>query len=387
MINILFLHAGAEMYGADKVMLDLIRRLDKTKYTPYVVLPTNGVLVDALKKENIDVSVIPYPIMRRKYFNFKGILQYGAGLIKYSNQLVKFAKRHEIDVVHTNTAAVLEGSAVARKLHIPQLWSIHEIIVSPNIMFKFTSKVIAKNSAITITDSQAVKDHLLESGYFKDDAIKVIYNGVDANRFNPDNDSSYLRREWNIPDNAMVVGMMGRVNSWKGQKDFLKAANILLAEHPNLYAVLVGSSFAGEEWREKELADEIDKSPYKDRIVNVGYRTDSEGIYKLYDVFVLPSTNPDPLPTVVLEAMATGKPIVGYRHGGICEMVKEDYNGLLAEVRNPVDLAKQIDSLLSDDKLRGKMGSHSRKRLLENFSIESYIKNYSDEYDRLTADK
>lgn len=387
MINILFLHAGAEMYGADKVMLDLIRRLDKTKYTPYVVLPTNGVLVDALKKENIDVSVIPYPIMRRKYFNFKGIMQYGVRLIKYSNQLVKFAKRHEIDVVHTNTAAVLEGSAVARKLHIPQLWSIHEIIVSPNVMFKFTSKVIAKNSAITITDSQAVKNHLLESGYFKDDAIKVIYNGVDANRFNPDNESSYLRREWNIPDNAMVVGMMGRVNSWKGQNDFLKAANILLAEHPNLYAVLVGSSFAGEEWREKELADEINKSPYKDRIVNVGYRTDSEGIYKLYDVFVLPSTNPDPLPTVVLEAMATGKPIVGYRHGGVCEMVKEGYNGLLAEVRNSADLAQKIDTLLSDDKLRETMGVHSRKRLLENFSIESYVKNYSDEYERLTAKK
>lgn len=387
MINILFLHAGAEMYGADKVMLDLIRRLDKTKYTPYVVLPTNGVLVDALKKENIDVSVIPYPIMRRKYFNFKGIMQYGMGLVKYSNQLVKFAKEHEIDVVHTNTAAVLEGSAVARKLHIPQLWSIHEIIVSPNIMFKFTSKVIAKNSAITITDSQAVKDHLLESGYFKDDAIKVIYNGVDANRFNPDNDSSYLRKEWNIPEDAMVVGMMGRVNSWKGQKDFLKAANILLADHPNLYAVLVGSSFAGEEWREKELANEINKSPYKDRIVNVGYRTDSEGIYKLYDVFVLPSTNPDPLPTVVLEAMATGKPIVGYRHGGVCEMVKEDYNGLLAEVRDPADLAKKIDLLLSNEKLRKTMGEHSRERLLENFSIESYVKNYSDEYARLATEK
>ena len=387
MINILFLHAGAEMYGADKVMLDLIRRLDKTKYTPYVVLPTEGVLVDALKKENIDVSVIPYPIMRRKYFNFKGIMQYGTGLIKYSNQLVKFAKEHSIDVVHTNTAAVLEGSAVARKLRIPQLWSVHEIIVSPNVMFKFTSRTIAKNSTITITDSKAVKDHLLESGYFKNDAIKVIYNGLDADRFKPDNDSSYLRKEWNIPDDAMVVGMMGRVNSWKGQKDFLKAANILLAEHSNMYAVLVGAAFAGEEWREKELAEEISKSPYKDRIVNVGYRTDSEGIYNLYDVFVLPSTNPDPLPTVVLEAMATGKPIVGYRHGGVCEMVKEGYNGLLAEVRNPADLAREIDVLLSNEELRKTMGEHSRERLLENFSIESYVKNYSDEYDCLTAEK
>ena len=290
-------------------------------------------------------------------------------------------------MVHTNTAAVLEGSAVARKLRIPQLWSVHEIIVSPNVMFKFTSRTIAKNSTITITDSKAVKDHLLESGYFKNDAIKVIYNGVDADRFKPDNDSSYLRKEWNIPDDAMVVGMMGRVNSWKGQKDFLKAANILLAEHSNMYAVLVGAAFAGEEWREKELAEEISKSPYKDRIVNVGYRTDSEGIYNLYDVFVLPSTNPDPLPTVVLEAMATGKPIVGYRHGGVCEMVKEGYNGLLAEVRNPADLAREIDVLLSNEELRKTMGEHSRERLLENFSIESYVKNYSDEYDCLTAEK
>ena len=228
---------------------------------------------------------------------------------------------------------------------------------------------------------------MLESGYFKNDAIKVIYNGVDADRFKPDNDSSYLRKEWNIPDDAMVVGMMGRVNSWKGQKDFLKAANILLAEHSNMYAVLVGAAFAGEEWREKELAEEISKSPYKDRIVNVGYRTDSEGIYNLYDVFVLPSTNPDPLPTVVLEAMATGKPIVGYRHGGVCEMVKEGYNGLLAEVRNPADLAREIDVLLSNEELRKTMGEHSRERLLENFSIESYVKNYSDEYDCLTAEK
>ena len=53
MINILFLHAGAEMYGADKVMLDLIRNLDKKIYNPYVILPTDGVLVDALKKEHI----------------------------------------------------------------------------------------------------------------------------------------------------------------------------------------------------------------------------------------------------------------------------------------------------------------------------------------------
>lgn len=383
MKNILFLHAGAEMYGADKVMLDLIKRLDKNKYNPLVILPTNGVLVDALKKENINVVVMPYPIMRRKFFNPKGMIQYAFGMVKYTNKITRIAKQHHIDLIHTNTAATLEGSFVSKRLHIPQLWSIHEIIVSPQIMYKVTSNLIAKYSSITITDSKAVKEHLDASGYFKENAVKVIYNGVDSNRFKPDNDCSYLYEEWNIPKSARIIGMMGRVNSWKGQGDFLKAANIIMAKFPDVYTVFVGAAFEGEEWREKELADAIAQSPYKNRIINKGYRTDSEGIYKLYDVFVLPSTNPDPLPTVVLEAMATGKPIVGYKHGGVCEMVKDGCNGLLAEVRKPEDLANKIEALLEDDEKRTIMGENSRKRLLEKFSIEAYVQNYSTEYDRL----
>lgn len=384
MINILYLHAGAEMYGADKVMLDLIRSLDKSKYTPYVILPTQGVLVERLREIGVDVEVIPYPIMRRKYFNPKGIIQYFTGLLKYSNVIVKKAKEKNIHIVHTNTAATLEGCFVRHKLRIPQLWSIHEIIVHPKMMYKFTSKLISEFSDITITDSGAVKEHLLKSGYFNEDAIRVIYNGVDDDRFSPSSSCDYLYAEWGIPKDAKIVGMMGRVNSWKGQGDFLKAANILMEKHPDIYTVFVGAAFEGEEWREKELEDAIADSPYRDRIINKGYRTDSEGIYKLYDIFVLPSTNPDPLPTVVLEAMATGKPVVGYRHGGVCEMVKENYNGLFAEVCNPVDLAEKIDIVLNDAELRNQMGVNSRTRLLECFSLAAYVENYQMEYEKLS---
>ncbi|MBR1821167.1 MAG: glycosyltransferase family 4 protein [Clostridia bacterium] len=387
MINILFLHAGAEMYGADKVMLDLIRNLDKERFSAHVVLPCDGVLVDALKKENISVEVLPYPIMRRKYFTPKGILQYGLGLMKYSRALTRLAKERHIDLVHTNTAATLEGCFVSRRLRLPQLWSIHEIIVSPKLMFSLTSRWISKYASVTVTDSGAVKRHLMGSGRFKDEDIHVIYNGVDAARFKPENDCAYLYDEWDIPRSARVIGMMGRVNSWKGQGDFLKAANIVMAKCPDVYTVFVGAAFEGEEWREKELAEAIAQSPYRDRIINQGYRTDSEGIYRLYDVFVLPSTNPDPLPTVVLEAMATGKPVVGYRHGGVCEMVEDGVNGLLANVREPEDLADKIMRLLDDAALRERMGRASRRRLLDRFSIESYIDNYSREYTRLTGQR
>jgi glycosyltransferase involved in cell wall biosynthesis len=386
MINILFLHAGAEMYGADKVLLDLIRNLDKKKYCAYVILPDHGILADALKQEKVNVTVLPYPIMRRKYFNPKGILKFWLEINKSNNQLVKIAANCNINIVHTNTAAVLEGCFISRKLHIPQIWSIHEIIEHPKIIYMLTSRIIARYSTQTICDSNAVKTHLEESGYFQYNQIKTIYNGVDSKRFNPNSDCEYLYNEWNIPKSAKIIGMMGRVNSWKGQGDFLDAVNIIMKEYSNVYAIFVGAAFKGEEWREKELKEKIAISPYKNRIINVGYRTDSEGIYKLLDIFVLPSTNPDPLPTVVLESMATGKPIVGYRHGGICEMVKDGYNGLLADVGNTEDLACKIKLLLDDDQMRKEFGEHSRKRLLENFSLESYVNNYSKIYDNYIKD-
>ena len=74
MQKILYLHAGAEMYGADKVLLELIKGLDKDAFEAHVILPNDGVLVAALENVGAKVKVIDYPILRRKYFNPKGII-------------------------------------------------------------------------------------------------------------------------------------------------------------------------------------------------------------------------------------------------------------------------------------------------------------------------
>lgn len=87
MQKILYLHAGAEMYGADKVLLELIKGLDKDAFEAHVILPNDGVLVDALKKVGAKVKVIDYPILRRKYFNPKGILEYFGSYNRYSKQI------------------------------------------------------------------------------------------------------------------------------------------------------------------------------------------------------------------------------------------------------------------------------------------------------------
>ena len=122
MKRILYLHAGAEMYGADKVLLELIKGLDSKEFEAHVILPNDGVLVEALRQVGAKVSVLDYPILRRKYFNPKGIADYIRSYNFYAKQIALYAREHSIDMVHNNTAAVLEGIYLKRKLKLPLIW-------------------------------------------------------------------------------------------------------------------------------------------------------------------------------------------------------------------------------------------------------------------------
>lgn len=385
MKNILYLHAGAEMYGADKILLELVTGLDKTKFNPIVILPNEGVLKGKLQKKGINTYVINYPILRRKYFNLKGIINYSVDYFKYSRKIIDFLNKRKlkIDIIHVNTTAVLEGIYLKRKLNTKLLWHVHEIIINPKFVFKTICWLIGKYADKCVVVSKSVKTHLLKSNSIKSSKIEIIYNGVDSNEFNSDVEYCYLFKELNIPRNSIRVGVIGRINAWKGQDDFLDAAIPLVDIHPNLYLFIIGSAFSGQEWRESALKERIKKEQNNSRIIYLPFREDVAAIQNFLNLLVLPSTNPDPLPTVVLEAMSCGKPVVGYAHGGVTEMVSDDYNGFLARPRDIVDLRLKINSIISSPKKIVKLGINSKKRQLKYFSVESLIVNFESIYDRI----
>lgn len=382
MKRILYLHAGAEMYGADKVLLELIKRLDQTEFEAHVILPNDGVLVEALRQVGAQVEVIPYPILRRKYFNPKGIFDYAISYRKFSKQLLEYAKKHQIDLIHNNTTAVLEGIYLKKKLGIPLIWHVHEIIVKPKQISDFINYLMGRYADQIITVSQAVANHVLTSSAIAPEQVQVIYNGVDNSIYQP-MDTTKIREHFGIANDQTVIGMIGRVNAWKGQGDFLEAVLPLLQEDPKRVAFLAGSAFEGEEWRVQELDETIAQSGYANQIKRIDYYDRPQELYNLFDLFVLPSTNPDPLPTVVLEAMASGKPVVGYRHGGVCEMVAEGENGLLAQPGNPALLSETMKEILENPEKLEAFGKASLKRQLEQFSLQSYIENFSTVYQEI----
>jgi len=379
MKRILYLHAGAEMYGADKVLLELIKGLDSKEFEAHVILPNDGVLVEALRQVGAQVSVLDYPILRRKYFNPKGIADYIRSYNFYAKQIALYARQHSIDMVHNNTAAVLEGIYLKRKLKLPLIWHVHEIIVKPKAISDFINMLMGRYADKIVTVSQAVANHIKQSPFIKDSQVEVIYNGVDNAVYYP-MDASSIREKFDIAQDALVIGMIGRVNAIKGQNDFIEAVEPLLEKNKKAVAFLAGGVFPGEEWRLEELDKRIASSSVVSQIHRIDYYDKTSELYNMFDIFVLPSIKPDSLPTVVLEAMACSKPVVGYNNGGIAEMVVDDKSGCLVKPNRPQELSNAISLLLDSSEKREKFGRVGYQRQKELFSLESYIKNFSELY-------
>jgi N-acetylgalactosamine transferase len=382
MKRILYLHAGAEMYGADKVLLELIKGLDSKEFEAHVILPNDGVLVEALRQVGAQVSVLDYPILRRKYFNPKGIADYIRSYNFYAKQIALYAREHSIDMVHNNTAAVLEGIYLKRKLKLPLIWHVHEIIVKPKAISDFINMLMGRYADKIVTVSQAVANHIKQSPFIKDSQVEVIYNGVDNAVYYP-MDASSIREKFDIAQDALVIGMIGRVNAIKGQNDFIEAVEPLLEKNEQAVAFLAGGVFPGEEWRLEELDKRIASSSVVSQIHRIDYYDKTSELYNMFDIFVLPSIKPDSLPTVVLEAMACSKPVVGYNNGGIAEMVVDDKSGCLVKPNRPQELSNAISLLLDSSEKREKFGRVGYQRQKELFSLESYIKNFSELYKQI----
>lgn len=378
-MNILFLHAGAELYGADVILLEILKGLDKSKYTPYVILPNQGPLVDEILKLGIEVKIYDYPILRRQFFTPKGILQYGIGMIRSIVYLRRFIRENSIEIIHSNTFAVLEGAVLNLLFGHKHFWHVHEIIKNPRFLNNFYRKFAPKMATKIICVSEAVKDNLIESSDKFKDRFIVLHNGIDSDRFKPLK-SNKIRKELNIREDEILIGMLGRVNKIKGQEFLLEVAEKLIKEYKNVSFLLVGGVFKGQEKLMMNLLEKSSREGLKGKVYISDFRSDSEEIYNNLDIFVLPSIQPDSFPTVVLEAMSSGLPVVANVTGGVVEMVEDNKNGFLLYDIDKDEMVKAFKRLIEDDKLREEFGNRSREIIQEKFTIGVFYNKLNEVY-------
>jgi glycosyltransferase involved in cell wall biosynthesis len=165
--------------------------------------------------------------------------------------------------------------------------------------------------------------------------------------------------------------MIGRINHWKGQLYFIEIAHEILKKNKNTHFIMAGDPFPGYEYIKDEMKAEINTLQISSHITDIGFQADTYNFYQSIDLLIVPSTLPDPLPTVVLEAMSYAKPVAGTAHGGIVEMIIHEETGIHIPVLDAKTAAEKITAILNKETLH-RMGEKGLEYLKQEFSPERY---------------
>ncbi|HEX8563952.1 MAG TPA: glycosyltransferase family 4 protein [Flavobacterium sp.] len=377
MKSILFIHQSAELYGSDKTILMFISRLDKSKYFPVVVLPFDGPLKTEFEKNGIKVVIAPVLKLYRRMFTPKNLLKFCTEYIVGQRELQKLHAEYNFKLVYSHTLAALIGFLFARKNKISHLWHVQEILAKPkpvNALFKKLLCHSANDKAVY--DSIATMDFWIRDNEKLARKSDYVWNGLDAtSKPAPDREAiAAVRQHYFRADaNTTVIGLVGRINSWKGQQLLLRAFQLLSADYPHAKLAFIGSAPPNQEFYVDELRAAIEKFRLTDRVVIVPFQQDIWKFWDSVDIAVVPSTEPEPFGMVAIEAMISGKPVIAANHGGLTEIVVDGETGYLFEPGNPTALANSIEKILADPQKAHQFGSVGQERAKTHFSLQSHV--------------
>lgn len=366
-MRILLLHSSSDEYGASKIFLGTIRLLNKEGHTTLVVLSETGPLVDLLESAGAKVIIEKLGILRRKYFTPQGIVNRLFTLQKAKKKLQHLIRQEGIELVFSNTTGVLAGAFAAHHCGIRHVWHVHEIIEQPAWFKRIMGFLLQRYADNIVAVSTAVKESWEK--IVPAERIRVVHNGIDYHPYlNQQND---LRAELGIHVDAIVIGVVGRVHFWKGQNYFLSIAGEVHKKFPTVQFLLAGDAFPGYEYLYNEMQQLIEIHDLKEVVHQLGFRKDIPAVMNTIDLLVLPSQQPDPFPTVILEAMASSQPVIATHFGGALEMIEAGVTGDRIPPDDAIKAADIICSWLDKTKLQ-KAGEAGRKRVLEKFSLAAW---------------
>ncbi len=373
--NLLFLQSSSDLYGSGKIIWQVLRLYRCEGFNPIVLLTGPGPMESILKSEGFTVYIQNLGILRRKYVNPLGLVNRIDKNLKAYQFLNQLHEKYHFELVYSNTLAVIIGAFWAKRMKLPHIWHIHEILAGPRPLIILLSALLDRSTGTPIAVSRAVADNW--QPHLKKANIQVIHNGIPYEDFLIK--YPLAKKELGLPEDQLIVGMIGRINPWKGQLYFLEMAEILCKKYPNVHFALVGDPFDGYENILDHILEKIKSSGLEHRVSYLGFRSDIPAVLQAFDIFVLPSILPDPLPTVVLEAMAAGKPVVATKPGGSEEMVVDSKTGFLIPMTSVSLGAEAIEKLISDPDLVKDFGISGQARVLTEFSLEAFeekIKNH-----------
>ena len=301
-------------------------------------------------------------------------------------KLWKAMRQLKPSIVHTRNLSALEAQVPA--FFIKGVKTVHGVhgrdvfdLEGKNRKYNLLRKMIRPLVGRYITVSLDLKNWLLNTIGVNEERVVQIYNGVDQSLFKPGKVSPDSIKHNFLPQEPMVIGTVGRLAAVKDQATLIRAFKNVLEVSP-LGKQRLRLVIAGDGLLRVQLEKLIGELEIGEFVWITGDRNDIPDILRLLDIFVLPSIG-EGISNTILEAMATGLPIIATNVGGNPELVEDGVNGYLVPSNDPEKLAESIVKLSGSNNTRSSMGKASLEIVSEKFNWDNTVEKYLNVYDGL----
>ncbi len=311
----------------------MVRSLPRGEFECHVVVPAEPPLRPELEAAGVQVHVLPMLRISRSH----RIVDWVGYLLAWPVTVVRLAallRRLRVDVVHTNSWHSWYGWAAAALIRRPHVWHGREIVVQSRAALALERFLIPRFSARVLSMSHAIADQL--DGV----DVTVVHETADPDEFSPTR-AGRFRSRVGLADDVALVGAAGRVDTWKGFDVLLEAFDTVRTRRAGVALVVAGGVVSGKEATFERLQTRAASIPGARWL---GSRDDVPDLLADLDVFVLPSTEPEPYGLVLVEALMSGARVVATDAGGPPEILADATpdSGALVPARDVAALADAI---------------------------------------------
>jgi glycosyltransferase involved in cell wall biosynthesis len=361
-LRILFLVTSMPVGGAETLLVNLVRRLDRRRFAPEIVcLKERGPLGEELANE--------MPVHARLLANKFDL--------RILPRLWRLMRRPQADAVITVGAGdkMFWGRIAARLAGVPVVASALHSTGWPDGVGRL-NRLLTRWTDAFIGVADAHGRHLVENEGFPSSKVNVIYNGIDCARFAP-RDAAPIRRHLGIAADAPAVGILAALRPEKNHELFLRGAQRVLARQPDARFLIVGDG------PRRALLESLARQlNIESAVLFLGSRSDVPEVLAACDVVALTSHN-EASPVSVLEALSTARPVVASNVGSVRETVVDGETGRLFAAGDLEGFTSATLELLQDPALRQRLGEEGRRRVVAERSLDSMVAGYEQLIERV----
>ena len=367
-IRVLYIHGVAQIGGAERELLTWLKVLDRTRFHPYIVCPSDGPLAFELSELEIPHISLYLPAWRK----LLQVLYRPMAILR----LVRVMQRWNIDVLHVNDYWWAPIGVLASRLRgCPCLVHVRQEIETRKVKQYWLDK-----ASMVLPVSESIGNVIRDTG-ISEENVQVLLSGISKKAAEPSppsrETSAILKKITGQP----IIGTVANLFPRKGLEYLVQAVGNLKESFDNILLVIVGT---GDAQYESQLRKQIQDLNLTQHVLFTEFQEYPELFVSQFDVFVLPSIQ-EGFGIVLLEAMALGKPIVASHVGGIPEIVQHEKTGILVKAADVEELSKGVLTLLNDPNKRRKMGEQAQKRAAEYFSVERMMERLYGLYEDVLA--